>query len=82
MEGGTAHGYEIQRINCCVYGVPPAPVYKGARGRQPAKGRGAPKGGVLLPPGVGFPPPFQVVGVGVKERGKRREGRRGRSPSP
>ena len=39
---------------------------------------GAPGGGVLLPPGVGFPPPFfQVVGVGVKERGERREGRRG-----
>ena len=27
-------------------------------------------------------PPFQVVGVRVKERGERREGRRGRSPSP
>ena len=27
-------------------------------------------------------PPFHVVGVGVKEREGRREGRRGRSPSP
>ena len=37
--------------------------------------------GVLLPSGVGFPP-FHVVGVGVKEREKRSEGRRGRSPPP
>ena len=35
--------------------VPPAPVYKGARGeRRPSK-EGAPRGcGVLLPPGVGL----------------------------
>ena len=54
--GGGGHRTRLrdQEINCCLYGVPPAPVYKGARGRQPAKGRGAPKGGVLLPPGVGL----------------------------
>ena len=39
-------------------------------------------GGVLLPPGVGFPP-FQVVGVGVKEGGRKqmeRERERGAAP--
>ena len=36
--------------------VPPAPVYKGARGEGAAGlGGGAPRG-VLLPPGVGLPP--------------------------
>ena len=82
--GGGGHRTrlgEIFVINLCVFGVPPTPVYKGVE-----EGEGRPSlwralGGVLLPLGVGFPP-FQVVGVGVKERGKRREGRRGRSPSP
>ena len=45
----------ITKINLCVYGVPPAPVYKGVE-----EGEGRPSlwralGGVLLPPGVGFP---------------------------
>ena len=35
--------------------VPPAPVYKGARGEAAGLGGGRAKGGVLLPPGVGFP---------------------------
>ena len=72
MEGGTAHGYgTISRINLCVYGVPPAPVYKGARGRGwPAQG-GA-RQGVLLPPGVGFPP--ILVQLGSPEGKKGREG--------
>ena len=60
MEGGTAHGYgTISRINLCVYGVPPAPVYKGAKGRGPA-GQGGRAKGVLLPLGVGFLPPILV----------------------
>ena len=55
---GRGHGTRLrdQEINCCVYGVPPAPVYKGARGEAAGQGRGHAKGGVLLPPGVGFPP--------------------------
>ena len=36
-------------------GVPPAPVYKGSKGGAAGQEEGAP-GGVLLPPGVGFPP--------------------------
>ena len=68
-------------INCCVSKGSPLPLYKGVE-----EGEGQPSlrralGGVLLPPGVGFPP-FQVVGVGVKERGERKEGKRGRNPSP
>ena len=34
--------------------VPPAPVYKGARGEAASLGGGRVKGGVLLPPGVGL----------------------------
>ena len=33
-------------------------------------------GGVLLPPGVGFPPP-SLVGLGEKEGGEREEGKGG-----
>ena len=31
--GGGGHRTRLKdQINCCVFGVPPAPVYKGARG--------------------------------------------------
>ena len=54
--GGGGHRTRLkdQTINCCVYGVPPAPVYKGARGEAAVLGGGRAKGGVLLPPGVGL----------------------------
>ena len=51
--------------------VPPAPVYKGRRGRCGRPPTGAP-GGVLLPPGVGLPPLALVEkesGEGKEERG-------------
>ena len=38
--GGGGHRTRLkdQTINCCVFGVPPAPVYKGARGEvRPAR---------------------------------------------
>ena len=54
--------------------VPPAPVYKGARGRPPAKGGEARLGGVLLLPGVGLPP-FHVA---LGEEGGRGGGEEGR----
>ena len=41
-------------INCCVFGVPPAPVYKGVEEGEGRPSYGAPWV-VLLPPGVGFP---------------------------
>ena len=55
--GGGGHRTRLkdQTINCCVSWVPPAPVYKGARGGASGQGGGAP-GGVLLLPGVGLPP--------------------------
>ena len=36
--GGEGHRTRLKRsmINCCVFGVPPAPVYKGARGGEAA----------------------------------------------
>ena len=54
-------------------GCPPAPVYKGGRGRCGRPPWGAP-GGVLLPPGVGLPllPWWRRKGG----RGKRKGGRR------
>jgi hypothetical protein len=80
VEGGTAHGSERSMINLCVYGVPPGHVYKGVE-----EGRGRPSLwralGSPTPTGSRIPP-FHVVGVGEKEREKRREGRRGRRPSP
>ena len=47
--------------------VPPAPVYKGARGEAAGQEEGAPRGGVLLPPEKGR-----------RERGG--EGKRGAPP--
>ena len=54
--------------------VPPAPVYKGARGGAAGQEEGAP-GGVLLPPGVGFPP-FPSWNR-IRGGGKRRERKKG-----
>ena len=54
VEGGTAHGWERSMINACGFGVPLAPVYKGARGEAADQGGGRTKAGVLLPPGVGL----------------------------
>ena len=55
--GGGGHRTRLkdQTINCCVSRVPPALVYKEARGKVRPTRRGTP-GGVLLPPGVGLPP--------------------------
>ena len=57
-------------------GVPPAPVYKGARGGGRPAPIGAP-GGVLLLVGVGL-----LLGGGRKWGGRRKGGRRPPSPSP
>ena len=41
MEGGTAHGWERSTDQLVCLGVPPAPVYKGARGEagRPCRAR-------------------------------------------
>ena len=55
--------------------VPPAPVYKGARGGAAGQGERR-AGGVLLPPGVGLPPSTFLVGLGLgrgKEWRRRKE---------
>ena len=54
--GGHRTRQRDQEINCCVLEVPPAPVYKGARGEGVAGLGGGAPWGVLLPPGVGLPP--------------------------
>ena len=75
--GGGGHRIRLkdQLINLCVYGVPPSPIYKGVEeGEGPALSMARPRG-VLLPPGVGFPPfptwsrRGREAGVGEKERG-------------
>ena len=75
--GGGGHRTRLrdQEINCCVYGVPPAPVYKGAREGE------ACQGGVLLPLGVGLL--LFLVGVGEGEgKGEEEKERGGRPPLP
>ena len=68
-------------INYCVYGVPPAPVYKGAKGGGDRPGRGAPRGGVLLPLGAGLL--LFLVGVGEGEgKGEEEKETGGRPPLP
>ena len=66
-------------INLCVYGVPPTPVYKGVEEGEGPPSMARPRG-VLLPPGVGFPP--SLVGLGEKEGGEREEGKGGAAPLP
>ena len=54
--GGGGHRTRLRQINdqlLCL-GVPPAPVYKGARGEAAGLGGGRAKGGVRLPLGVGL----------------------------
>ena len=55
VAGGTAHGLERSTVQIVhLHGVPPAPVYKGAKGEAAGLGGGRAKGGFLLPPGVGL----------------------------
>src|SRR3954468_6003238 len=78
VEGGTAHGYgTISRINLCVMGCPPAPVYKGARGRGGRPRRRRAKGS---PTPTGSRTPSFLVGVG--EGGKKGRGGRKGGPHP
>ena len=75
MVEGAPHTAKRSMINLCLYGVPPSPVYKGVD-----KGEGRPSTmahpwGVLLPPGVGFPP--SLVGLGEEGRGRKEEGKGG-----
>ena len=86
--GGGGHRTRLrdQQINCCVLGCPPAPVYKGARGRRPARRR-ARQGGSPTPTGSRTPPFLVGVGEGKqgreeeKEKGGRRPGRPSSSPT-
>ena len=52
--GGTAHGWNRSTDQLVCLEVPPAPVYKGARGEAAGQEEGRAKGGVLLPVGVGL----------------------------
>jgi len=59
-------------INCCVFGVPPAPVYKGARGRGGRPGEGHAR---RSPTPTGSRTPPFLVGIGEgKGEGERRKG--------
>ena len=51
----------------------PAPVYKGAGEGAAGQEEGAP-GGVLLPPGVGFPPFLVGIGFGRGKEEREKEG--------
>ena len=81
MVEGAPHTAKRSMINCYVYGVPPAPVYKGARGRRrPARERRTQVGAILLQ--VGLSP----LSYSKKEKGEggggEKEGEGGRRPFP
>ena len=67
VEGGTAHGWEISTDQLVCLEVPPAPIYKGARGGRPARRR-ARQGGSPTPTGSRTPP--FLVGVGEGKEGR------------
>ena len=72
--GGGGHCTRLrdQEINYCVFGVPPAPVYKGARGRGSAGQEGRAR---RSPTPTGSRTPPFLVGVGKgKGEGERRKG--------
>ena len=80
VEGGhrtrLRNDLEDQLVLLCLE-VPPAPVYKGARGEEAVPRRGRAKGS---PTPIGSRTPSFLVGVG--EGGKRGRGGRKRGPHP
>ena len=76
---GAPHTAKISYIKC-VHGVPPAPVYKGAREGGGRPRRRARQGGSPTPTRSRTPP--SLVGVGEKERGGEEQGKVGCTPCP
>ena len=72
VEGGTAHGWERSTDQLVCLEVPPAPVYKGARGRPAGPVRRARRGFLLLV-GVGLPFPAPTRRGKGRRRGRRKE---------
>src|SRR5215216_7698800 len=76
--GGGGHRTRL-KINLCVMGCPPTPVYKGGRDEEAGPHRARPKCGVLL----GLPSPSRIpppTWTRKRRREKEKEGR-GRRPS-
>ena len=74
--GGRGHRTRLRndlKDQLVCLAVPPASVYKGAKG-EGAAGQEEGAGGVLLLPGVGLPPPI-IVGLGFPEGERERGGR-------
>ena len=72
MVEGAPHTAKRSRDIVVSMGFPPAPVYKGARGKPPAKEEGAPRGESYSH--RSRTPPF-LVGIGEgKGEGERRKG--------
>src|SRR4051812_20712729 len=78
--GGGGHRTRLREMNDQLVSsrVPPAPVYKGARGEDGRPLQGAPGGGVLLLVGVGLPFPTPTR----RGKGRRRGRRKGRRRPP
>ena len=71
--GGTAHGRERSTDQLLCLEVPPAPVYKGARGEAGRPYGAQRRGGILLLVGVGSPSFLLLLGGGKEgEREKER----------
>ena len=74
---GGGHHTRLNNQIVCLWGAP-STVYKEVEEGEGRPSHGVPKGGVLLPVGVGFP--LSLVGVG---EGRRREGEgKGAAPTP
>ena len=77
VEGGTAHG--LEQLTYVSMGCPlPQYIKEERRGGRPAL-EGAPRGGILLLVGVGFPSFLLLLGGGKEGE---REKERGAPPSP
>src|SRR5215216_3806090 len=80
---GGGHHTRLRQLSTCVSkGVPPSPVYKGARGGGRRPHRVRPKGGILLLLGVVSPFPSPTKRGRKEEEGRRKEGAGPPSPKP
>ena len=78
MVEGAPHTAKRSKGSIVLYGVPPSSIYKGGEEGDDQDEEACPRGGVLLPPGVGL----LLFLFGEGEGRKRKEGGRKGGPGP